>query len=213
MKYICIGLSFLVLIACHSATAKELELEYKSFYSHVRKLDNDQMNLLQFSFGFQHIETGKLCEIKTARISTQKQQIPITISSENRFNLPKERVLKLADAKVILELVEATNKCDMSVQLETKNEVLKSTYTQQELTALFTQYATFFEDMGGFLSFMMPSVEGLVFHFEEGDYRTLNDGFEVSNGRLEMNEQQLMSVESLVLNEKPLRITALTQSL
>ena len=193
--------------------SKELELEYKSFYSHVRKLDNEQMDRLQFSFGLQHIETGKPCEIASARISTQKKQIPIEISSEYRFNLPTERVLRLADAKVILDLKEASNKCDMSVQLETKSSELRDKYSQQELTSLFEQYAAFFEDMGGFLSFMMPSVSGLVFHFEEGTYQTLTNGMKITDGRLEIEKNDIFALNELILNVKPLRITALTQSL
>jgi len=203
----------LVSSLCPLVMATELELEYKSFYSHVRKLDKEQMDRLQFSFGLQHIETGQLCEINSARISTQKKQIPIEVSSEHRFNLPKERALRLADAKVILQLVESTDKCDMSVQLETKSDELKNVYSQQDLISLFEQYAAFFEDMGGFLSFMMPSVSGLVFHFEEGEYQALSDGLVISNGRLEISEEVISNINGLNLDQKPLRITALTQSL
>lgn len=203
----------LALVVSNSAISNEMELAYKSFYSHVRKLDDDQLDRLQFSFGLQHVDRGDLCKISAARISTQKKQIPISVNAEHRFNMPKERVLKLADAKVVLTLAEAADKCDMSVQLETKPSELKQQYTKQDLQALFDQYAAFFEDMGGFLSFMMPSVEGLVFQFAQGEYHTLANGLTITNGRLEISEQQISELNGLNLAIRPLRITALTHSL
>ncbi|MGQ8363703.1 DUF2987 domain-containing protein [Glaciecola sp. 1036] len=194
------------------SAAEELVLEYKSFYSHVRKLNSEDTNKLQFAFGLRHIERQTMCEITEARISTDKKQIPINITSENRFTVPLERALNMVNAKVILQLNDAANKCDMSVQLETIPELVKNAYSQQELTELFNQYAIFFEDMGGFLSFMMPSVSGLVIHFDDLNYEKLKSGHEIINGRLELSEQDIKDLVTIEFTETPLRITALTQS-
>lgn len=193
------------------ALENELVVEYKSFYSHARKIDNEEMNALQFAFGFIDIRSENLCEIKQARISTEKVQIPLIISDEYRFTVPVERALRLADAKVILLLEQATNVCDMSVQLETKPEFLKSQYTKQELEMLFTQYEVFFDDMGGFLSFLMPSVEGLNIYFKD---KTINqdmqNGLMIVNGVLNVDQNQFAALSGLTLPSLPLRITAHT---
>lgn len=191
--------------------ANELIVDYKSFYSHARKINNDEMNALQFAFGFININTKKLCDIQSARISTEKQQIPLVVSDENRFTIPIERALRLADAKVILSLGQAVNTCDMSVQLETKPEFLKMKYSEQELEMLFTQYEAFFDDMGGFLSFMMPNVEGLNIYFKnENLNKDFENGLKIENGVLLVQQSQFVNLSSMLLSTLPIRITAHT---
>ena len=193
------------------AHADELQVAYKTFYSHVRKLDSQETEALQFAFGFINIHTQKLCGITGARISTQKQQIPIQVSKENRFTLPSERALRMADALVILQLVEASNICDISVQLETKADFVKDKYSSQELLMLLTQYETFFDDIGGFLSFMMPKVDGLTIQFLDDTLSAVtNNGMKIENGRLLISAAEIQNVKELVLPQIPLRITAST---
>ena len=54
------------------AIADTLEVQYSSFYSHVKKLDEPDTNALRFAFGFQHIAENRLCHIIRADIVTQK---------------------------------------------------------------------------------------------------------------------------------------------
>ena len=146
--------------------AETLDVEYSSFYSHVKKLDDPDTNALRFAFGFQHIAEKRLCNISSAKIITQKQTLPLTVEKNNRFTVPTDKILKIAKAKVVIELDDQANRCDMSVQLETLPSFLKTQYSHDELLLLFNQYQAFFDKMGGFLSFMMPSAEGLLFHFD-----------------------------------------------
>ena len=193
------------------AVSEELQVDYKTFYSHVRKLDSEDTNALQFAFGFVNIHTKALCEISSARISTQKQQIPIHVTAENRFTLPSEKALRLADALVILELTQAANICDISVQLETKPEYLKRSYDAQELKLLLSQYQTFFDDIGGFMSFLMPKVNGITIQFSADDLSgTTDTGLDIKNGRLFLSASDVADINTLVLPQMPLRITAST---
>jgi hypothetical protein len=190
--------------------AEQLEVAYKTFHSHVRKLDNDDTQALQFAFGFVNIDTNRLCQINSARISTQKQQIPLEVSSENRFTIPNEKALRMADALIILDLVEAANKCDISVQLETKAEYLKRSYSFEELQFIYQQYEAFFNEMGSFMSFMMPSVEGLVIQFEDQSYTaSMANGYDITQGTLTLTDEFFVQEKPLNLPMKPLRITAL----
>lgn len=191
--------------------AETLEVDYKSFYSHVNKLKGEDTEALQFAFGFLNIRSGELCQIDEARISTEKQQIPLQVSKENRFTVPSDKILRLAKAKVIIELQEAANICDMSVQLETKPEYLNTEYSQTELQYLYDQYAAFFEEMGGLLSFMMPKVVGLKFYLDEVDQESASiNGINVDGGALSLNQDQIRSNDMLRLARTPLRITAIT---
>ncbi|WP_395343264.1 DUF2987 domain-containing protein [Ningiella sp. W23] len=192
------------------AFAEQLQVDYKTFYSHLRKLNNDDTQGLQFAFGFVNIDTGRLCQINAARISTQKQQIPLEVSPENRFTIPRERALRLADAMIILDMEEATNKCDISVQLETKPEYLKANYSFEDIVYIREQYEAFFNEMGSFLSFMMPTVEGLVVQFEDESLTTSTPaGYQVIQGTLNLEEAFFEAKKPLRLPAKPLRITAL----
>jgi hypothetical protein len=158
--------------------ADTLELDYGSLYSHTRKLDPETMPALQFAFGFMHQQQQRLCVIKKVFIHTQKQDIALEVTAENRFTVPSERALKLARAVVNVELDDMADDCDMSVQLETTNEYLKTQYYPEELKVLQRQYAEFFDQMGSFMSFLMPEVKGLIIHFEQqptGQVRTDGD--------------------------------------
>lgn len=206
----------LVLAPCVLATsfqtqAEVLQVEYKSFYSHVKKLKSEETNALQFAFGFMNIHSKSLCTITEARISTEKQQIPLNISPESRFTVPSERALRLADALIVIDLLEPANTCDMSVQLETKPEFLKVTYSQKELQHINQQYAAFFDEMGGFMSFMMPKVSGISILFEDKSLQQqLASGLVIENGVLSIGLKEIEGLSQISLPEKPLRITAMT---
>ncbi|GBL02919.1 DUF2987 domain-containing protein [Glaciecola sp. KUL10] len=203
-------ISGLLALGSNDIKSEEIEVSYKSFYSHVRKLNNEDTKGLQFAFGFMHIESGRLCTINSARISTQKQQIPLIVSPENRFTIQSEKALRLANALVVVDIQEAANKCDMSVQLETKPELLKATYTSQELTSIYQQYQAFFNEMGSFLSFMMPTVKGLTIQFADQDLSViLGDQDRIIAGTMNLSEGRLNELDVLELPSMPLRITAL----
>lgn len=201
---------FLMNTGISTATADEIQVAYKTFYSHVSKLNSDDTQALQFAFGFTHIKTGKLCEINSARISTDKQQIPLVVTSENRFTIPSEKALRLADALIIIDVTEPSNQCDVSVQLETKTEYNKRYYSFEELVFIREQYEAFFNEMGSFLSFMMPTVKGLVVQFEDQSYTTtMANGYTITQGSLTLDEAFFDNKKPINLPIKPLRITAL----
>ena len=193
-----------------------MSLNYADFYSHLRKLDIEDTPALQFAFGFVHNESKRLCNISSVNIVTQKQTIEVAVTAENRFKLPIEKALKQARAKVEVVIDGSTHQCDMSVQLETKPEFLKTHYSSKELSDLFNQYVIFFDDMGGFLSFLMPDVSGLTLHFEEilaPDIISLNansSGITVSERKISLSEQWLSDDNKLSLAKLPQRITANT---
>lgn len=194
--------------------ADTLKVEYSSFYSHVKKLDDPSTDALRFAFGFMHIAEQRLCHISSAQIVTQKKTIPLTVENNNRFTVPTDKILKLARAKVVIELDDQANQCDMSVQLETLPSFLKTQYSHDELLLLFDQYQAFFDEMGGFLSFMMPSAEGLSFHFNS-DVHLPKSLQQLADDKrtITLSKTWLQQQKGLELPNKPLRITAFIQNL
>lgn len=99
--------------------SRQLTIEYKTFYSHLRKIDIEDTPSLQFAFGFLHEQTKQSCEIDKALIHTQKVDIPLELNAMNRFSLPKERALKLADAEVTIHFTQPHQAaCQLSVLLQ-----------------------------------------------------------------------------------------------
>lgn len=202
-------LPLFVILLSSAVGAETLEIEYSSFYNHIKKLSSEDNNALQFAFGFKLVESRDLCHIQSAHIHTPKVDIPVQISAEQRFILPNEKALKMANAKVVMTLLEPANRCDMSVQLETKQEYLKRSYTAKELNILLQQYQSFFDDMGSFLSFLMPSVQGLVFDFGPTiQIQELIDVGPVMDGKLKLTQEWLEGSRDLELPHAPLRIAA-----
>lgn len=193
--------------------AGQLELEYSTFYGHLKKIDKEELNALQFSFGFKKAGESALCHINNAKIVTQKVTLPLDINEFKRFTLPTEKALHLAKAVVTLDLTEPANQCDISVQLETKAEHLKTTYTVAELQILAAQYKVFFDDMGGFLSFMMPSSKGIKMLFSAPVEGRIGDSsLVIKDNELLLSDDWLAAQSSdLSLSYKPLRITAIIE--
>ena len=200
----------LIFITCFSGFAHpdNLIIDYKDFYNHLSKLEGESLNLLQFSFGLQNPETGSRCNINKAYISTPKKRIELSLQ-QNSFTMQDDKALKIAEAKVILELADGETSCDMLVQLETKQKLLKDASKQEELHAIYRQYSAFFENAGGFLSFTMPTVEGLVFQFESGLFKRLLYDLEIKNGTLNIPAAKIKQIYRLDLPSSPLRITPL----
>lgn len=193
--------------------AETIDVEYSRFYSHVKKLDNEDTQALQFAFGFLRVGEGRLCGVSSAEIVTDKKKMSLDVSDEGRFTVPTERALKLADALVRISLDEAANVCDMSVQLETKPEYLKTRYTQEELEFIYSQYEAFFNEMGSFLSFMMPTVKGLMIQFKDENLdHTTPQGVTINNGVLHLEQEWISEARGLSLPQAPLRITAMASS-
>ncbi|NVK56723.1 MAG: DUF2987 domain-containing protein [Alteromonadaceae bacterium] len=201
-----------LLFATLTSHAEQIEVEYKRFYSHISKIGDDSTSALQFAFGFMHVRNKTLCHIHSATIVTQKVDIPLTVSPEQRFLVPKEKALKLADASIVIDLAEAANLCDMSVQLETTDKYVKQQYSSADLALIKAQYDAFFDDMGGFLSFMMPAVSGLKIQFADKSLnQTIVGAPPVTNGALILDNYWLEQGKPLNLPVKPLRITALAE--
>ncbi|WP_255439065.1 DUF2987 domain-containing protein [Aestuariibacter sp. GS-14] len=193
--------------------AETIEVEYKRFYSHINKIGDEDTAALQFAFGFMRVGQDRLCKINSAQIITQKQTIPLDVSEEQRFLVPKERALNLADAFILIDLEEAANLCDMSVQIETTAQYVKTEYSADELAFITRQYEAFFNEMGGFLSFMMPSVNGLIFRFSDPSLNLPIPGTNgINGGMLMLDKDWLAQGKGITLPQAPLRITAIAKS-
>lgn len=207
MKYL---LGAILLFCCFTSQAETLVVPYSNFYSHTKKIEGKETNALQFAFGFKQVQSTELCTINSAIIHTQKQDIPLTLISQQRFTVPTNKILKMARAEVVIELQQAANRCDMSVQLETKAEYLKHDYSKQELQMVLEQYQAFFSGMGSFLSFMMPNVQGLSLHFsDETQLLSLPEGLQLENESLALSAEWIAKNKDLQLDVAPLRITAI----
>ena len=205
--------SLFIGVGSSSVAAETIDVEYSRFYSHVKKLDNEDTQALQFAFGFVRVGEGRLCEVNGASIVTDKKTMPLEVSGEGRFTVPTEKALKLANALVRIDLNERANVCDMSVQLETKPEYLKQYYTKEDLTFLYGQYEAFFNEMGSFLSFMMPSVKGLMIQFDDKNLDFITpQGVQINNGVLHLEQDWINDAKDLTLPRAPLRVTAMASS-
>ncbi|MFZ8201732.1 DUF2987 domain-containing protein [Alteromonas portus] len=205
--------SLFIGVGSSSVAAETIDVEYSRFYSHVKKLDNEDTQALQFAFGFVRVGEGRLCEVNGASIVTDKKTMPLDVTDEGRFTVPTEKALKLANALVRIDLNERANVCDMSVQLETKAEYLKQYYSKEDLTFLYSQYEAFFNEMGSFLSFMMPSVKGLMIQFDDKNLDFVTpQGVQINNGVLHLEQSWIDDAKGLTLPQAPLRVTAMASS-
>lgn len=153
-------------LTSQATIAGELRLDYSSFYSHLKKIDDDELQSLRFAFGFLNVQTKDLCTPESVLVHTNKKDITIEVNEHKRFELPTEKALKLAKAEVHIQLTEPNNRCDLSVLLEVKPSLFVDGVSATELQGYFTAFVEFFDKMGSFLSFLMPSPEGMHLKFK-----------------------------------------------
>lgn len=191
--------------------------DYADFYRHLRKLNDEELSQLQLAFGFVNVRSKALCSVQHVIIDTPKQKMPMPVI-RNRFVLPAENALKLANAKVRIEIAEPANQCDLSVQLEAQHQHYKAQISAADLKLLDQQFSNFFSEMGGLLSFMMPSSQGLVVQFYQDEIASVKQnlaqkaGFSWVEDKLYIQSDWIKSNQSeLNLVKKPLRVTALVK--
>ncbi|UAA37117.1 DUF2987 domain-containing protein [Paraneptunicella aestuarii] len=148
-----------------SENPDQLIFSYSDFYSHLRKLDTEELDALQFAFGFAQHQSKKPCAIKNVFIHTQKQDIPVTVDTLQRFTLPKEKALKLANATVNVQFSPNQGDCDMSVLILAKPN-WETQISSEQLNKIDGQFRTFFKEVGSFLSFLMPETKGIQLHYD-----------------------------------------------
>lgn len=176
----------LVLLSPSIAVAEMVTVEYSRFYSHLKKLDDESLNKLAFAFGFQNVRTKELCQITSVEVQTPKKQFFVDIEG-NRFQLPTEKALKLAKAQVAINLQQQANQCDMSVQLAALLEKNKVHLEAEEMKELNQQFKAFFDEMGGFLSFLMPGTQGLVLKLQNADSSLSQQGLNVEGDIVQLS--------------------------
>lgn len=192
-KNIFLALSILLFSSITNAVSEQTqitEIEYKVFYSHLRKLDPEEFDALQFAFGFKKHNSDEMCQLRKVLIHTPKKDMDVRVTAQNRFTLPKEKALKLAEATVKLDFDYAPSKCDMSVLLQANPEWLGEEITSDKLRYLNNQFKAFFDSMGGGLfSFLMPETKGIKLHLNS-DY---------ASQQLHLNNQQGITYQGELL--------------
>lgn len=201
----------MIAMTAQPLTAGELHLDYADFYSHLRKLNNDELNSLQFAFGFLNVRSKELCHVESVLIDTDKQDIQIPVQPNQRFVLPNEKALKMAKARMLVKLTEPQNQCDLSVLLEVKPELYAEGVVAADLLNYAEAFNHFFDKMGSFLSFMMPSPEGLQIRFNEAvDVpETLRSVAQLNAGNWGIKTEQLASLPGNLTVSGISQITAL----
>ncbi len=201
--------SLLAALMVFPASAVDVNMEYKGFYSHLKKLDDEALNRLEFTFGFSHVGKGRLCQLNEVLIVTQKQTMEVNIGADNRFRLPTEKALQIAKARVMIDMEEATNQCDMSVQLQVQPKYLSSQYSQAELNTLLSQFNGFFSEMGGFFSFLMPGPQGIQMQFSQPVTvsESLSSKSKIDGTTLWLHEDDINKINSVTLSQIPHKIT------
>ena len=102
---------FLLFSALTSQTtiAGELRLDYSSFYSHLKKIDDDELQSLRFAFGFLNVQTKDLCTPETVLVHTNKKDITIEVNEHKRFELPTENKCAIVFLSPMLALTPIIN--------------------------------------------------------------------------------------------------------
>jgi hypothetical protein len=197
-----------LLSACLSfpLLANSLNLTYDSFYRHMTKIDQEDMDKLTMGFGFTQQTSAQICQLEEVIVDTPKLDIPIAIDMLQRFELPQERALKQAKAQVNIQFnTENVADCFISIQLRVKSQYYRKQLLADDLNIYLSQFDDFFSSAGSFFSFLLPKPTGLVIQFKERDTVVKGLGQLNGDGVGDEKHQIFLSRKWLDTNQNNLR--------
>ncbi|MFC0117284.1 DUF2987 domain-containing protein [Pseudoalteromonas xiamenensis] len=169
MKSSIIGLSLMVLAPI--ANASEFVVSYDGFYDRLKVMDKGQYEYAQINFYLVDSATLKPCEIKSGKLITENNSLPLSYTENAQLLLPLDKQLDADKAVIVVEPQNPAHECQLKMQIEAPSIKLKQLNTavvkqvNDEFDDLLTNLSGFF--IGKLLSFLLPSQKGIQIEFED----------------------------------------------
>lgn len=148
-----------------SFNANALFLEYKGFYQRLAKLEENELKHIDIAFYLVTEPAREPCNIKSAELEAKEYKLPISFSEKTQLDIPFDEKYYKDKAILFVEEGQPYQQCTLQMQIQVKSNA--NAFTFKELATFTSEMGTLMDDFGGFLWFIMPSVDGLTFRFNK----------------------------------------------
>jgi hypothetical protein len=151
--------------------AKEFVVSYDGFYDRLKVVDKGQYQYARVNFYLVDIATLKPCEIKTGKLITENNQLPLSYTDKAQLLLPLDKQLDTDKAVIVVEPKNPAHDCQLKMQIEAP-EFKLTDFNGEKLLQLNNEFDDLLTNLSGFfigklMAFLLPSQKGIQIEFEQ----------------------------------------------
>ncbi|CCQ12140.1 hypothetical protein PALB_30410 [Pseudoalteromonas luteoviolacea B = ATCC 29581] len=151
--------------------AKEFVVSYDGFYDRLKVVDKGQYQFARVNFYLSDIATKEPCRIKTGKIITEKNNLPLSFTDNAQLLLPLDKQLDSDKAVIVVQPENQAHDCQLKMQIEAEH-VQNSNLTQDVLLKVHNEFDDLLTSLSGFfvgklMAFLLPSQQGIQIEFTE----------------------------------------------
>lgn len=163
--------SALLLALSPFVNAKEFVVSYDGFYDRLKIVDKGQYQFARVNFYLVDIATLKPCEIKTGKLITEKNQLPLSYTDKAQLLLPLDKQLDTDKAVIVVEPLNPAHDCQLKMQIEAP-EFKLTDFNGEKLLQLNNEFDDLLTNLSGFfigrlMAFLLPTQKGIQIEFEQ----------------------------------------------
>jgi hypothetical protein len=143
-----------------------LILNYDGFFDRMEEFDEPEFLGVKLAFYFKSKQTGKACAIESAQLKTQDRKKPVYYLDTGEVLLPFDEQLDMDKAKLII-VKKDDEECGLDMRIE-NSQLLTQHISVSQVVDLTEKFSSALTELGGMMSFLMPSVTGITYLGEEG---------------------------------------------
>lgn len=159
MQIVKLFLLTLFVTAFFSKANNQLVLNYDGFFDRMDDLNEPQYQGIKLAF-YLVDRNNQPCEVDNAYLKTKLDEMEVYTLANGEVLLPFDEKLDQDKAAIIIN-IKGDKACGLNMRLES-NQLLTIEMNTKELLDLKIKFSEALDDLGGMMSFMLPSVIGLT---------------------------------------------------
>ncbi|MGX9463558.1 DUF2987 domain-containing protein [Shewanella sp. A14] len=181
------------IVMVNNSVAETVSLEYNGFYDRLKQVNKHNYPLVELAFS---VPMSADCIITSGSITTEKEQFPLTYTTQQRLFIPYDPQLKSDRGLVNINVIGDASKCGIAMQVRAKET--KQDYTQAELFALTDDMDKLLDGLQGFpMKYFRKPIDGLTFEFTDMQKDSKNITVVIDNVDVVISEKYALTIEQI----------------
>ena len=147
-------------------------LNYDGFFDRMDDLEAPEYSSIKLAFYLKD-KNSEPCKVESVQLKTKQKSLDVYLMDDGELLLPFEPKFDQDKAAIVINKLD-TSICGLDMRLES-TQLFGTKVTLENSLALIATFDTAFSDLGGMMSFMLPSVAGISFLAEQNQKLYLLD--------------------------------------
>ncbi|WP_371185343.1 DUF2987 domain-containing protein [Thalassotalea maritima] len=151
----------LLSLGLFASSVQAVDLEYKGFYQRLTLIEENNLDKITIGFYLVDSYTRERCPLTGAKmLKRDGSKDPIDIAADGQLMVPLSQQYYDEFALLRVEQSDDRQNCILQMQMQARDKQ-QTEFSYQQLATITWQLQELVDEFGGFLSFMMPDVQGL----------------------------------------------------